>query len=172
MRRALSLTGAAVFAAALAACSHAPQQSTLTASNARMAYEVGRRLAAQDRAQTAEHRAEMARLIRASISTAQDADRTISLHVRLHNLSAKTIRSLDTGLEVRATDGRRIGLAEIGIEKTIPPHATLAFWYPMRYVRFGEDAGTMRLAAGKPKTIRMDVTEIKYSDGTDAGYDD
>lgn len=172
MRPALPLMGAAAFAAALAACSHAPKQPALTPANAQAAYAVGQRLAAQDRERTAEHRAQMARLIHAAIPKTHDAERTISLYLRLQNLGAKPIRSLDAGLEVHDASGKRIGLAEIDIDKTIPPHSTLAFWYPMRYVRFGEDAGTMRLAAGKRKTVHIDVTEIKYADGTDAGYDD
>lgn len=114
----------------------------------------------------------MERLIEASVPRTRDADRTITLYVRLHNRSAKTIRALEAGLYVHDASGKRIGLTEIGIEKPIAPHGTLEFWYPLRYVRFSEDAGTMRLAAGKPKNIRMDVTEIKYADGTDAGYDD
>ena len=114
----------------------------------------------------------MARLIDSSVTKTRDADRTISLLVRLHNKSGKTIEALDAGLEVHDASGTRIGLAEISIAHPLAAHATAAFWYPMRYVRFGEDTGTMRLAAGKPKHVQMDVTEIKYADGTDAGYDD
>lgn len=165
------LVGAAALTAALAACAN-PSRPVLTAANARAAYAVGQRLAAQDRANTAEHRAEMARLIRADIPKTRDAGRTISLYVRLQNFSAKAISAIDAGLEVHDASGRRIGLAEIDLDKTIPPHKALAFWYPMRYLRFGEDAGTMRLAATQPKTAHMEVTEIKYSDGSDAGYDD
>ena len=114
----------------------------------------------------------MGHLIESSVTKTRDEDRTISLFVHLQNKSAKTIESLDAGLEVHDSSGTRIGLAEITIARTIAPHASAAFWYPMRYVRFGEDTGTMRLAAGKPKTVRMDVTEIKYADDSDAGYDD
>lgn len=170
--RILPLIGAAACAAALAACSHQAAQSTLTPEKAREAYAVGQRLAAQDRAQNAAHRAEIASLIDATVSQSREANRTISLYVRLHNRSPKTIRDLEAGLEVHDRHGKRIGLTEIAIEKPIAAHGTLAFWYPLRYLRFGEDAGTMRMAAGKPKTISMDVTEIKYTDGTDAGYDD
>lgn len=170
--RALGLIGAAALAAALGACSHEAAKPILDPAKAQEAYAVGQRLAAQDRADTAKHRAEMAHLIDASVPRTRDVDRTISLYVRLHNRSAKTIRSMEAGLEVHDSGGKRIGLTEIGIEKPIAAHGTLAFWYPVRYVRFSDDAGTMRLAAGKPKTVHMDVTEIKYADGTDAGYDD
>ncbi|HET9096987.1 MAG TPA: hypothetical protein VFN37_10020 [Candidatus Baltobacteraceae bacterium] len=172
MNRVLPLIGAAALAAALGACSHEPAKPILDPAKAREAYAVGQRLAAQDRADTARHRAEMSRLIAASVSQTRDAGRTISLYVHLHNRSAKAIRSVEAGLEVHDSTGKRIGLTEIGIRKPIAGHGTLAFWYPLRYVRFSEDAGTMRLAAGKPKTIQMNVTEIKYADGTDAGYDD
>jgi hypothetical protein len=114
----------------------------------------------------------MARLISVTVSRTRDTDRTISLLLTLRNRSAKTIRSLDAGLEVHDTSGRRIGLTELRLSKPIPSHGTVTFWYSLRYLRFDEDAGTMRLAAGKPKTARVDVTEIKYADGTDAGYDD
>ena len=169
--RSTLLMRAAAFAAALTACSHS-SQIALDPRKAREAYAVGQRLAAQDREQQAEHRAQMARLISSTVTKTRDADRTISLLVRLQNKSAKAIKSLDAGLEVHNASGKRIGLAEITIAREIAPHSNATFWYPMRYVRFGEDTGTMRLAAGKPKTVQMDVTEIKYADGSDAGYDD
>lgn len=114
----------------------------------------------------------MAKRIDAHVLHAREIDRTISLLVQLHNKSAKSVTSLDSGIFVYDLSGKRIGMTETHLAKSIPPHTTLTFWYPMRYLRFGEDAGTMRLAEGKPKRIRLDVTEIKYADGSDAGYDD
>lgn len=147
-------------------------QSTLSPEKAREAYAVGRRLVAQDRDREAAHRAQMARIIDATVSQTRDVDRTISLFIRLHNKAAKAIKSLDAGLEIHDASGARIGLSEIHVTHAVPARGSSAFWYPMRYLRFGEDAGTMRMAAGKPKRVRMDVTEIKYTDGSDAGYDD
>lgn len=171
LTRFFALLGAAALAAALGACAHRAQPS-LDPAKARQAYLVGERLAAQDRAARAEHRAQMGRLIDADVSQTRDADRTISLFVRLQNKSGKAIRALDAGIEVHDPKGARIGLTELHLEKSIPAHANVAFWYPLRYVRFSEDAGTMRLAAGKPKIVYMEVTEIRYADGSDAGYDD
>lgn len=165
------LIGAAAFVAALTACSHG-SQATMDPQKAREAYAVGQRLAAQDREEQHEHREEMARVISSTVTQIRDADRTISLFVHLQNKTAKTVNSLDAGLEVHSASGARIGLAEVTIRHRVAPHGSAMFWYPMRYVRFGEDTGTMRLAAGKPKRVRMDVTEIKYADGSDAGYDD
>lgn len=166
------LIWAAAIAAALSACSHETTRPILDRAKAQQAYAVGQRLAAQDRARQSEHREEMARLIDARATRFRDADRTISLYVQLHNKSAKSIKSLDSGILVYDSAGKRIGMTEVTFAKSILPHTTAAFWYPMRYLRFGEDAGTMRLASGKSKRINLDVTEIKYGDGTDAGYDD
>jgi hypothetical protein len=167
-----SLIWAAALAAALAACSHTATQPILDRAKAQQAYAVGQRLAAQDRAQQAEHRAEMARLIDARVSRTHEHDRTISLLIELHNKSAKRITSADSGIFVFVKGGRRIGMAEIHLARSIAPRSRVSFWYPMRYLRFGEDTGEMVLAAGKPKRVTMDVTEIKYADGSDAGYDD
>lgn len=150
-----------------------PPAQTLTAANKARAYEVGRRLAAQDRAAEQARRAEMDRLIEASVLQIHDADRETSLLVHLHNKSAKAIRALDGALEVHLlANGRRVGLAELHLNRTISGNAIASFWVPLRYVRFGEDTASMRLAQGKPKRATLEVTEIKYADGSDAGYDD
>jgi hypothetical protein len=172
LTRNLPLIGAAALAAALAACSHAPVKPILDPVKAQQAYAVGEKLAAQDRAQQVAHRKEIAKLIDAHVINTRERNRTISLLIRLHNKSAKTIRTLDSGVFVYDTAGKRTGMTEITLAKPIAPHATTAFWYPMRYLRFGEDAGTMALAARKAKRVTLDVTEIKYTDGSDAGYDD
>lgn len=166
------LIWAAAFAAALAACSHEAPNALLDPAKAKIAYAVGARLAAEDRTAQAEHREEMSRLIGARATKTRDRDRTISFLIQLQNKSAKTIASLDSGLFVYGSSGRRIGMTEFHLFKRIRPHDVVAFWYPMRYVRFSEDAGTMRLAADKPKRVQLEVTEIKYVDGSDAGYDD
>lgn len=164
--------GAAVFAAALVACSYQSPKAVLDPAKATVAYTVGARLAAQDRTEQAEHRKAMSRILDARVTQTKDKDRTISFFIQLRNKCDKRITSLDSGLFVYGEDGQRIGMAELHLAKPIAAHATSAFWYPMRYVRFSEDAGTMRLAAGRPKRVRLQVTEVKYADGADAGYDD
>jgi len=172
LSRSLPLIWAVAFAAALSACSHQPSKAILDPAKAKIAYTVGERLAAEDRAQQAEHREEMSRLIDARAIKTHDEDRTVSFFMQIRNKSTKAIASLDSGIFVYDAAGRRIGMSEFHLAKPIAPHAVIAFWYPMRYVRFSEDAGTMRLAAGKPKRTQLEVTEIKFADGTDAGYDD
>jgi hypothetical protein len=150
-----------------------PPPAVLSEANKAKAYAVGEKLAAQDRAAEKAHRAEMARLIDAAVLQTREHDRTLALLLRLHNKSAKAVRSIGAGLEVRSPSGDRLGLAEIDDAAVrIAPHATVSVWEPIRYLRFGEDAGTMRLAAGKPKHIDLQIVEVKYADGSDAGYDD
>jgi hypothetical protein len=145
----------------------------LSEANKAKAYAVGLQLAAQDRAADKAHRAEMARLIDATVVRTYEQDRTLSLLLRLQNKSAKAIRGIGAGLEVHARSGKRLGLAEIDdVPIRIAPHGFASVWLPIRYVRFGEDAGTMRLAAGKAKQIDLQIVEVRYADGSDAGYDD
>ena len=148
---------AIVLAASSTGC--AKHVEILTKANRDKTHALALALMAQDRANDAKHRADM--------------DRTLSLLLRLHNETAKTIKAIGAGLEVDDPHGKRLGLAEVdGASIHIEPHGTVSLWLPIRYVRFGEDTGTVRMAAGQPKHIRLSVTEIKYTDGTDAGYDD
>jgi hypothetical protein len=140
--------------------------------NEQKSYELGLRLAAQARAADARHRLQMARIIDVGIRAYRDRERSIELTLLVRNKTSKTIRRLDAGLEVNDAAHARIGLAEIRVDRTIAPHATDEIVVPVAYLRFGEDAGSMVLATGKPKTILLDAKEIKFADGTDAGYDD
>lgn len=171
---------AILLAAGATGCAHhaeaaatPPSSQALTPQNRAQAFAVGEKLAAQDRANEAAHRTQMDRLLDISVVRMRDADRETSLLVRIHNKSVKRIRELDAGLEVdAASNGRRLGLAEIHLDREIAGGAFQTFWVPLRYVRFGEDAGTMRLAEGKPKRAQLEATEVRYADGSDAGYDD
>lgn len=167
-------------AAALSGCEHhaeaaaAPSSAqVLSAANKAKAFAVGQALAAEDRKAETEHRSEMDRLVDLSVTGIRDEDRQITLFIKIANKSKKAIASLDAGLEIHsATTGRRVGLAEVHISRPIAANTTATFPLTLRYVRFGEDAGTMRLMEGRQKRASLEATEIKYTDGTDAGYDD
>lgn len=169
-----ALLGAAALAAALCACAQSSprRQNVLTRAQARAAYAVGERLAAQDRARSAERRAATARVIGASVTRVHEAGRTIALLLHVRNKTIKTIRSFVAGVEVWDAAGKRIGLTEIRVQQRIAPHGARSFWYPLRYLRFGEDAGTMRLAARKRKRIALQVVAVTYTDGTRVGPGD
>ena len=140
--------------------------------NDQKTYDVGLALAAQERRDDTKHRTEMAKLVSVTVLAHRDEDRQIILTLRVHNTSGKTIRRLENGLAVTDPSGARVGLAEFVAQRTIAPQATVTFDAPLRYLKFGEDAGTMRLAEHKPKRIALEVKEVKFTDGTDAGYDD
>lgn len=126
----------------------------------------------EDRERDRAHRLEMARLIGTRIAQTREADASMSLLLAIDNKSPKAIRALDAGLRVYNAAGKRIGMTEVHVPHPVPARATVTFWYAVPYARFGEDAGTLRMAAGKRKTIRIETEEIRYRDGTDAGYDD
>jgi len=141
--------------------------------NLQISYEVALRLAAQARADDVLHKAEVAKLITSTVSVISEDDRKIVLHIDLQNLSDKQIKTLELGLEFDdAKSNARIATAEVRITRNIAGKGRIAFDYPMRYYRFSEDAGPLMAAKGKPKKLVAQITEIKYADGTDAGFDD
>ena len=140
--------------------------------NQERAYEVGLLLGAQERANDLKHEKLIVGIMSLAVIGHRDEDHRIVLTLRVQNKTAKTMRRFDSGIEVHDTKGTRLGIAEFETQSTIAPHQTAAITIAIPYLRFGEDAGSMRLAAGKAKSIDLDVKEIKYTDGTDAGYDD
>jgi hypothetical protein len=140
--------------------------------NLQRVYEAGLKMTASARREDREHRAELAKLMRVTFLSAREGDRTIDLRISIANLAKKTVRRIEMGLEADDPSGRRIGLMEIAYTAPLGAASSKIVNIPLRYVRFGEDTGAMREAAGKPKTYALTVSEIKYADGTDAGYDD
>lgn len=138
---------------------------------AQRAHDVGVRLEREDRASTLARRGAMARVIALSVARVADKASGVEIEIGVANRSDETITGFDAGLEVRdVRSRRRIGLAELHIQRRVPPHGRLSFGYPMRYVRFGEDTGSMRLARGRAKTAALDPTGVRFGDGrgTDA----
>lgn len=141
--------------------------------NLQISYEVALRLAAQAEADDRLHKAMLAKLITPTVTLVSEDDRKIVLHFEFQNLSAKEIKKLELGLEFDdAKSNARIAMSEVHVTRNIAGHGRIAFDYPMRYYRFSEDAGPLMAAKGKPKTIVAQVKEIKYADGSDAGFDD
>ncbi len=150
-----------------------PPPSTVSDDYKRKLAAVAQKMAAQDRTDTLAKRQAMARLIDARVVRTADDDRSFSFQLQLKNKSSKPIKTIGAGLEVHDAAGKRIGLMEIDDAPIrIAANGTLTTWLHEPYVRFGENAGTMRLAQGKAKRIAVNIIEIKYTDGSDAGYDD
>lgn len=139
---------------------------------AQRAHDVGVRLEREDRASTRARRAAMARVIALSIARVTDAQNSVILNIGISNRSSETITGFDAGLEVDDKGTRRrVGLAELHIERRVPPHSRASFAYPMRYVRFGEDTGSMRLERGRPKAATLDPTGVRFGSGRGADTD-
>jgi len=132
--------------------------------NAETAFETGKRLELADRASDAARRKAMARLISLDVKRIVDAARGINLTVSATNRTRDAVTGFEAGLEVDdARSHKRLGLAELHVARTVPPGGRVTFAYPMRYVRFGEDTGAMRLAAGTPKTAHLDVFAVNFA---------
>jgi hypothetical protein len=142
-----------------------------TIINQELAYEVGLRLAAQDRASDAALRTKMARLVEATVVGYGERQRALILHMRVRNKSGKAITSFEAGMQVHDASGRRIGLLELRVTRSISAGGVARWDLPMTYARFGEDAPSMRRAVGQRKTIALNFTQIIYADGTEAGAD-
>lgn len=140
--------------------------------NLQKAHEVALRLQMQAEREDNRHRDAIARLISVRIARAPERERSIDFFVHVSNLARKTIAHLEFGLEVHDAAGKRIALAEMRSDARVDGKTQRDVELPMRYVRFGEDAGPMREAAGQTKHYDIVVKEITYADGSDAGYDD
>lgn len=139
---------------------------------AQRAHDVGVRLEREDRASTLARRAAMSRVIALSVTRVTDAQNSLHLNISVANRSSETITGFDAGLEVDdKRSRRRVGLAELHVERRVPPHSRLSFDYPMRYVRFGEDTGSMRLARGRAKTATLDPMGVRFGSGRGADTD-
>jgi hypothetical protein len=166
----------AAFAAFAATYEKQPEmlagKSVRTIINQQRSYEVGVALAAEDRAKTAELRAKMARYIETSVTAYSEDAHMLTLNMRVRNKSSKAIKSFEADLIIHDDAGRRVGIAELHVTHSIPPGVIARWPMPMTYYRFGEDAPSMRQAAGRHKTIAVYCKEIIFADGSDAGDDD
>jgi len=169
----VTLAGLAMVASLAACSSQAKQQSQyITPQNAAKAQAVGAQLAAQEAEETAQHKAEISRLIRAELSNAKESDRTLRLALGVINYTNKTIKSLEIGLEVDDANGNALGRTELRSAQTIGPKAQTSIVFNRPYTAFGSGTAAVRESLGKSKRYLFDVKEIKYTDGSDAGYDD
>lgn len=136
------------------------------------AYVMAVRMTAAARAADAKHRREMDALILLSATPGQSDEWTLALKLNARNKSSKAIRSLDIGIEVHDAAGKRLGLAEFELHRTLPAHTAIAFGYRLPYQKFGGDGRTVRATRGKHVTIPLDVKSITFADGTTAGEGD
>ena len=101
-----------------------------------------------------------------------ERDRTIGIAFTVHNLTNKNVKALELSFESDGVRGNRIGSTELRTGQALPRNGTRTIAMYVPYTQFGEDTGPMREALGKPQRYTLDVKEIRYTDGSDAGYDD
>ncbi len=115
----------------------------------------------------------LAKLIRVSVQRSVERDRTMELALNVHNFTTKSVRRIDLGLIAQRTSGAIIATTELHCATcTLAAHATRTVVVTIPYTQFGDDTGRMREAVGAPHVFHTDVKEIKYADGSDAGFDD
>lgn len=164
------LAGLAVLAS-LAAC--APANVDVSDDSARTAQAVGARLAQEDHRQALERRAEIAKAVRVDGLHVSEGDRFMLIVFVVHNLSQKPIARFDVAFEADASGGgRRIATTELHERITVGANASTTVSRRIPYTQFGDDTGPMREAAGKPQHDSVRVKWIRYSDASEAGYDD
>ena len=127
-------------------------------------------MAAQARQADARLRAKMAKLVRVRVLSSRDLGQGIALVFEITNRSAKPLTQIGGAMEVRRVGhSARIGLIELHLKITVTPHARVRIERDMWYLRFGEDAETMRAAARAPKRFTITIRQLVYADGTKVG---
>lgn len=133
---------------------------------------MGQDLVRQARERDYNRQVAIKKLVDLDVVGRRDEEFRTTLQLRIHNKTARKIEGVDTGVFVYDLKGRRIGMTEIEAEHGLAAHATGTFPVVIPYLRFGENAGVMRLAAGRPKRVDLLPKIVKYADGTEAGTDE
>ena len=140
--------------------------------NEERAYQMGLQMVVQSRQREDARRKAMGKLVDVKVISERDESLRTTLTFVVQNKTAKPIEGIETGMYVYNLKGARVGMGDLDIEHDIPPGATQRFPMRLSYLKFGEDAGSMRINAGKPKTINLKIKVVKYKDGTEAGSDE
>lgn len=136
------------------------------------AYQMGQDLVRQARRRDYNRLVAIKKLVDVEVVGRRDEDLRTTLHLRIRNKTARALEGVDTGILIYNPKGQRIGMTEIEAEHDVAPYGTVIFPVVLPYLKFGENAGVMRLAAGKPKRVDLLVKIVKFADGTEAGTDE
>ena len=94
------------------------------------------------------------------------------MRLEVHNFSKKTVHRFDIALALLTPAGKTLGTTEIHVIHTFLPLARAHFSTVFPYTQFGEDTGNVVLAKGQRLRWNARIKEIRYADGSRAGYDD
>jgi len=140
--------------------------------NEERAYTVALQMVSQARQRESARRDAMARIVDVRVTNHRDEPLRTTLTFAVQNKTAKAIEGIELGMLVYDARGVRVGMGYPDLEHGVGPHGAQTFEIPVSYLKFGEDAGAMRLAAGKPKTISLQIKVVKYKDGTESGSEE
>jgi hypothetical protein len=171
---------ACALSGALAACAH-PPPSTASApapsSGATVApavRAVAERLAEQDRVADARLLASVRRYAGASGKDVTPAGSYVErLIVTVTNRGRRDLHGVSGRVQLfRASDARRLGLANFHAEVDIEPGHSARVPVAIPMLSFAEGAGPLAQAAGKPKLVQLELTGVDFERGKGAGETD
>ena len=158
------MLAAAALTGALAACERDPNEAS--PAPAQSAYDValrakGAQLAAQDRANAARHRAEIARVVTGSARDVTPPNAMTERFVlRISNHGSRTLRRIDGGVIVYGgRELHRLGLASFSAGIDIPPGRNADVRVAIPLTAFAaEGAGALARASAVTKRVELELT--------------
>ena len=135
------------------------------------AYAMALRMSAAARNADRAHRLQMDALLAASAAVAGSTNTTFSIALSLRNKTARPVKTLDCGIEVR-DGGVRLGTAEFEVHQAVAPHARAHVTVVLPYAKFGGDASAVRNVRAERLHIVIDIKALGYSGGGTAGTGD
>ncbi len=130
----------------------------------------GAQLAAQDRANTARRRAEVARVVSGSardVTPANSMSERFVVHIT--NRAARALRRIDGGVIVYGGRGlHRLGLATFTANVDVPPKRSANVNVAIPLAAFAaEGAGALARASGTPKRVELELIGYRLESGGD-----
>ena len=170
-----ALAPVALLCAAAACANRADDAASRPAASPVSAYDAalrakGAQLAAQDRANAARRRAEIARVVTGSARDVTPANAMAERFiVRVTNRAARALRRIDGGVIVYGGHGlHRLGLAAFSADVDVPPNRSANVNVAIPLAAFAaEGAGALALASGMPKRVELELTGYRLESGGD-----
>jgi hypothetical protein len=170
-----ALAPVALLCAAAACANHGGDAASQPAASPVSAYDAalrakGEQLAAQDRANAARRRAEVARVVSGSARDVTPANAMAERFVvRVTNRASRALRRIDGGVIVYGGRGlHRLGLASFSANVDVPPNGSANVNVAIPLAAFAaEGAGALARASGTPKRVELELTGYRLESGGD-----
>ncbi|HWT04513.1 MAG TPA: hypothetical protein VN224_02050 [Xanthomonadales bacterium] len=170
-----ALAAAALLCAGVACANHGDGAPSQPAASPVSAYDAalqakGAQLAAQDSANAARRRAEVARVVSGSARDVTPANAMAERFVvHVTNRATRALRRIDGGVIVYGGRGlHRLGLASFSANVDVPPKSSANVNVAIPLVAFAaEGAGALARASGMPKRVELELTGYRLESGGD-----